>query len=913
MKTAAKESSAAGTDQRRASIGIAFATLLAALCLTACGGGQDDKVAIGSGQSNDSSANSGTDYPIFYVKRTTPDFMEVDDDARRLRGYFTDADLYMRDRASSSAAETNITARVRQASGEHWDIKDLDTSHDGTKLIFAMRGPIDDNQDDKDAPYWNIYEYVIATDQLNRLTDSDSSTGDELQDVSPHYLPDGHILFTSTRQSQSKAVLLDENKGGFPAQDEDRRESAFVLHVMDENGANIRQVSFNQSHDMDPTVLSDGRVLFSRWDHANGKNGIHLYTANPDGTEAQLLYGAASHQTIEDSATQTFPNVQFLKAREMRSGRILALTRPFNSTEFGGDLYVIDTNTYVENNQATAANGGMQGPAQSKATPNNIRLVPEPSPGGRFISGVPLWDGSDRVLTVWSQCRVLDASDNNAIVPCTSERLDDPNVQSAPPLYSVWMYDPAQSTLQPVVAPVEGVMISDIATAQPRSAPTYRTANPANNVNVSSTLAAEDVGILDIRSVYDFDGAIGGGISSIASVAVPNTSGYDSRPARFLRIEKAVSLPDQDLRDIDDSAFGISNFMREILGYVPIEPDGSVRVKVPANVAFQISVLDADGRRLAEDFSRHNAWLSLRPGETVTCNGCHTPQAGQNGQSGVSHGRAGLFAQAYAGASAAGQVFSGANNNFITTAAGQTMAQTRAAWSCVNEQCASITPSVNVLYSEVWPSNVDPDTETSLVETSSFRYTGANGLRTLLPTSSTCATGDWSSTCRITINYLQHIQPIWERSLGDLNSDGTDDNCITCHSRTDAANANRVPAAQLDLTGEASDQEGAGVQITSYRELLFTDNALELAGTTLQDHCVQFGIDPDTMQQVCVQFETVSPSLQALNAGGSRFFNVFATGGTHAGYLTRGELRLISEWVDIGAQYYNDPFEAPED
>ena len=32
--------------------------------------------------------------------------------------------------------------------------------------------------------------------------------------------------------------------------------------------------------------------------------------------------------------------------------------------------------------------------------------------------------------------------------------------------------------------------------------------------------------------------------------------------------------------------------MREIIGYVPIQPDGSVRVKVPANVALAISVLD---------------------------------------------------------------------------------------------------------------------------------------------------------------------------------------------------------------------------------------------------------------------------------------------------------------------------------
>jgi hypothetical protein len=31
----------------------------------------------------------------------------------------------------------------------------------------------------------------------------------------------------------------------------------------------------------------------------------------------------------------------------------------------------------------------------------------------------------------------------------------------------------------------------------------------------------------------------------------------------------------------------------------------------------------------------------------------------------------------------------------------------------------------------------------------------------------------------------------------------------------------------------------------------------------------------------------------------------------HTGFLTTGELRLISEWLDIGGQYYNDPFVAP--
>jgi len=31
----------------------------------------------------------------------------------------------------------------------------------------------------------------------------------------------------------------------------------------------------------------------------------------------------------------------------------------------------------------------------------------------------------------------------------------------------------------------------------------------------------------------------------------------------------------------------------------------------------------------------------------------------------------------------------------------------------------------------------------------------------------------------------------------------------------------------------------------------------------------------------------------------------------HTGFLTPAELRLISEWLDIGGQFYNDPFVAP--
>ena len=118
-----------------------------------------------------------------------------------------------------------------------------------------------------------------------------------------------------------------------------------------------------------------------------------------------------------------------------------------------------------------------------------------------------------------------------------------------------------------------------------------------------------------------------------------------------------------------------------------------------------------------------------------------------------------------------------------------------------------------------------------------------------------------------------------------------------------------MPPGQLELTdGPSADQPD---HFHAYRELLATDNEQELVGGVVQDRLVQVGVDPVTG---AAQFATVpvASSLRAGSANGSvPFFSKFAPGGTHAGRLTAAELRLVSEWVDGGAQYFNDPFAAP--
>jgi hypothetical protein len=122
----------------------------------------------------------------------------------------------------------------------------------------------------------------------------------------------------------------------------------------------------------------------------------------------------------------------------------------------------------------------------------------------------------------------------------------------------------------------------------------------------------------------------------------------------------------------------------------------------------------------------------------------------------------------------------------------------------------------------------------------------------------------------------------------------------------DAANVVRVPAGQLDLTDVDSQDQPLHKQ--AYRELLFSDNQQEVNMGVLQDTIVTT-IDPVT-GAVVTNTITVAPSLSAANARGStRFFSRFVAGGSHAGYLTPAELRLLSEWVDIGAQYFNNPFD----
>jgi len=898
------------------------AALLSSVAIIAACGGSGDGVSIGTGQDPDPVI---IDFPIAYIRAPIPtdangDFQQ--DDLREQITFDFGADLFFRDRASPGALAVNITGELTQGLAA---IRDVEIAFDGSALVFAMRFPFDPNLAEEDLPTWNIWKYTFEGAVLERVITSDL-TSEIGHDIMPKYLPDGRIMFSSTRQTQSQAVLLDEGgKPGFPALDEDQNEFALNIHLMDDDGTGIQQVSYNQSHDLYPAVMANGQVVFSRWDHAGSNDAVNLYRMNPDGSSLEMLYGQQSHATGTSGDI-----VQFVQPRELEDGRIMSLLRPFTDTEGGGKIIAIDTPQYLEITQPTAVNIGiLSGPAQEDATVNNVSTVPgAPSLGGRYSSVYPILDGTGRLLVSWSQCRLLEilpddgdpATDDVAIVPCTDDRVAllfiqpdpvnpiPPDVGSfiiAPPLYGIWMYDPRDDTQLPIVRGEEGLIFSEVVAADPKVAPPV-VLDGSDQFIADPTLALAAEAILNIRSVYDFDG---GAVVNIAATADPLQTPAANRPARFLRVEKAVSIPDDDLVDLDNTDFGVSTQqgMKEIVGYAMIEPDGSVMTRVPANVALAISVVDENGKRIT---SRHQNWISLRPGQELKCNGCHVAN------SGLSHGRYEAFDAAYAGAPTAGIEFPNTDPAWFVSDIGETMAEVRARITCATAGCSSLEPSMNVVYRDVW--TADPAVRANNLDIDML-YTD---LTTQSPTTLACQQ-DWQSHCRSIISYIAIIHPIWSQprpqfdDLGNpiLNGDGmqVDRQCTLCHTQIDPADGVTVivPAGQLELTDGLSPDEPD--HFHAYRELLVTDNLQVVMNGALVDAQQQVGVDIDG-NPIFDVIPIASPARVAGARASGDFFSRFEdpTNLEHYNVLSGAERRLIAEWLDVGAQYYNNPFDVPQ-
>ncbi|MDR0521557.1 MAG: hypothetical protein LBH00_06860 [Planctomycetaceae bacterium] len=163
-------------------------------------------------------------------------------------------------------------------------------SYDAKKLLFSYKG----------APNGNsiLYEIGIDGSGLRQITNLDKNgnpykgSGGGHHDVRPCYLPDGRILFTSTRYS---GLVPCANNG------------VAILHVCNADGSDIHTISVNNVTEFDPAVLPDGRVLFGRWEYID-KNALtiqSLWTVLPDGTNETALF--ANNMVFPEAVLQAKP------------------------------------------------------------------------------------------------------------------------------------------------------------------------------------------------------------------------------------------------------------------------------------------------------------------------------------------------------------------------------------------------------------------------------------------------------------------------------------------------------------------------------------------------------------------------------------------------------------------------------
>jgi hypothetical protein len=143
-------------------------------------------------------------------------------------------------------------------------IRDPQLHYDAQKILFSYRKAGTD--------FFHLYEMQIDGSGLKQLTSG------EFDDYEPAYLPDGGIVFVSTRCNRWVNCWMTQ---------------VGVLYRCDADGGNIEQISANTEHDNTPWVLPDGRILYTRWEYVDRSQVEfhHLWTMNPDGTGQAVWYG----------------------------------------------------------------------------------------------------------------------------------------------------------------------------------------------------------------------------------------------------------------------------------------------------------------------------------------------------------------------------------------------------------------------------------------------------------------------------------------------------------------------------------------------------------------------------------------------------------------------------------------------
>ncbi|MFA7005950.1 MAG: hypothetical protein WC429_18040, partial [Verrucomicrobiia bacterium] len=143
-------------------------------------------------------------------------------------------------------------------------VRDPRVHYDGSKILFSYRKG--------GTHHYHLCEINTNGSGFKQLTFGD------YDDVDPAYLPDGGIIFSSSRC-----------KRFIPC----NRVQTAILHRMDADGGNMMCLSANVLLEDRPAVLPDGRIIYTRWEYTDraSEKFRDLWVMNPDGTGQMVVFG----------------------------------------------------------------------------------------------------------------------------------------------------------------------------------------------------------------------------------------------------------------------------------------------------------------------------------------------------------------------------------------------------------------------------------------------------------------------------------------------------------------------------------------------------------------------------------------------------------------------------------------------
>lgn len=378
-------------------------------------------------------------------------------------------------------------------------------------------------------------------------------------DYDPAVLPDGRIAFASTR---------------IGSRDEYHGNTARSLFALSSDRREIHPLTYHIVADSKPTVMADGRIAFVRSDNffERAKVETHIHAIHPDGTSGEVLLGPHRGQVAYDRPTGAEAHSSWLRNYGFGSPAALPDGRVACLSHFGPIVTALVTSAPTEPLAESYAELKAVDAAQSAAA--------NATNGGLAALRGDRWDAAP----LPSNVALFDISSlPDGRLLCSTRRgralgILHPNSGQVVLLHASDTYD-----------------LHSVTYLGPRTPPPQL----GSKVTASDQQAPDTSGYLLCRNIFD----------------TKQTDGDWAR-VKAVRVLLGDPLTTRSARHPYDH-IGVEGVE---LGTVPLAPDGSFHVRVPADRALALQAVDGEGRAVVNELS----WIYVRPGEHRFCTGCHS-------------------------------------------------------------------------------------------------------------------------------------------------------------------------------------------------------------------------------------------------------------------------------------------------